>query len=213
MGILVYYRLNGNSNDYSGNANHGVDTNIVYAQGNGVLNGGAKLTASLSSYIVSTNNVGLSGNVAYTMSFLVNRSAASSMIIGLGYDSANYSAFIYDQWVLMEITVHMAKPIPGNVGTSTQFTQNKWTLITVTKSPGLLKDTTKIYFNGVNQPLHASSTNGSVSITDDKLNIGRLKMVSTTYYTDGYIDEVFVSNVTYTPAQVKNEYSRIKGFF
>ena len=39
--IKGYWMLNGNSNDYSGNGNNGIDTNIAYSQGYGLLNQGA----------------------------------------------------------------------------------------------------------------------------------------------------------------------------
>jgi len=51
MAIKGYWRLNGNSNDASGNGNNGTDTNITYSQANGVLNGGAGFASDFNSRI------------------------------------------------------------------------------------------------------------------------------------------------------------------
>ena len=88
-GLVSYYKLDGNSNDVTGNHN-GVDTQITYGLGYGKVGQGALFTTSPSySKIVTSGNIGIYGNAARTVAFWVKSLQSSNYYFYWGIESYN----------------------------------------------------------------------------------------------------------------------------
>jgi hypothetical protein len=227
MTINAYWRFDGNSNDASGNGRNMTDTDITYSQQNGKINQGAGCNGT-SSKIVYTGFIGTAFQ-GYISTFIKFTTLASvNTVFALG-SSTNINGILLaieirnDPGTQRVCIVHQdgrgvtTWAFYGN----TVITTNKWYHIVLTSDGS----TWKLYVDGVLQTLTALSFNsgtnngnwfgdiqqGSATIYN---SLGALIYIGTWQaYSNSAIDESKIGDNNLYPASVKNEYSRIKGFF
>lgn len=216
MAIKGYWRLNGNSNDASGNGFNGTDANITYSQSYGCINQGAsfnginsKITTSVSG--VSENadktwmawvriNVDLSGVDKYSVVTAWNINKTNNTFDYFRVGGVN--SFYCDR---------------GRVNTANDVLQyanvtasHGWYYLVGTISNS--GATMCFYVDGVligTKTVNTGDGSGSAGLN---FMMGVNSPVGTSF-SNVSLDEVKLYNTTWSPAQVKNEYSRIKGFF
>lgn len=221
MAIKGYWKLNGNSNDYSGNGNNGTDTNITYSKSNGRLNQGAGFNGS-SSRISITNVASLRPQNTLTISAWVKVTPLSTVSyifqssyeyqgtpwnfagVGLFIDlvSSNYS-------IVFQTGNYSASKFSLKYIISQNLINSKWNLITAT----LDGTTGRLYLNGF---LIESATDDYLPSyqANNYISIGGRNVNGTFYnYFNGCIDELIIDNTAWSPAQIKNYYAATKGFF
>lgn len=210
MAIKGYWRLNGNSNDASGNGYNGADINITYSQAKGVLNGGAAFGGASSSAVVGALNI--TANITISAMIFMNNKSATQIPIGKWNDNISQcylfliagGDFIFgvsqSSGVVRTATIPSAKTSTG-----------KWYHVVGVFLPSTY---CRIYLNAVLINENTTSMTSSIqsSLTNTALGHGYVSN-SKSYYFNGNIDEAIIDNSSWTPAKVKNEYSRVKGFF
>lgn len=218
MAIVGYWRMNGNSNDASGNGNNGTATSITYSQANGRLNQGAgfngtssKILKSSYSWDFSTNpftiSIWLKTNVSattangYSVIRIDNEFGSPRRLYGLQMSSTGFlgriKLFLYDS--------------------STGLSQDTWSIITINDGKWhnvvACRATagTYIYIDG---KLDNSNTANIIntSVVPTKTVAFGANTANDEFYS-GSLDEIIIDNTAWSAAQVKNEYSRVKGFF
>lgn len=206
MAIKGYWKLNGNSNDYSGNGYNGTDTAITYSQANGRLGQGAgfngsssKITTTYSSSIASISfwvrlqPSGWTGdwniiveqiklNTSY--GFTIRREASNyRSVISVGNKSGSDS---FSNYVIPTLAFN-----------------NTWYHVVISQNTDI-----RVF---VNSKLE-------IIINDDWGTAGNLLLGCSSIpygsrYLLGSLDEVIIDNTPWSAAKVKNEYARVKGFF
>lgn len=212
MAIKGYWKLNGNSNDYSGNGNNGTGYSVSYAPGR---LGQSVYFDSYSDYIeiphISSNyitvsfwikNVSISSSAVYAM--LVHQDGyLRSGVRGWNfwaYDPAPVGNNITIRWNVFNAS-SSAEPLFSI--SRTEF--SKWNHIV-----GTFDGTNAIiYLNGVEKQRIALS--GTIRQNTDTICIGKRDPGIDSQI--GYTDEVIIDNAAWSAANVKNEYARAKGFF
>jgi hypothetical protein len=58
-GLIAYYKMDGNSNDSTGNGHNGSDTNVTYSSSGAIINQAAQFNSSYTSYITVPHNSAL----------------------------------------------------------------------------------------------------------------------------------------------------------
>lgn len=216
MTVKAYYRFNGNSNDASGNGYNGSDANITYSQNNGVLTQGAGFNGSSSKITMPSGFYSIfNGTNSYTVSALIYVTSLASQKCVLhcsvaGNVAAKYTScniFIYTNGNV--ILARGDGSLELWTGKSAGIQTNKWYLITVIRDAGNNKN----YFY-VDGRYLGSSNDTLTAVTAGKGQIGVWIESGSNYYwfTSG-MDEMKIDNTVLPHSSVKNEYSRIKGFF
>lgn len=221
MAIKGYWRLNGNSNDASENGNNGTDTNITYSQSNGKMNQGAGFNGS-SSVIQCADSTSLSLTGQYTISLWINPISlpASGGFVSLvcKYDAPTSNNSGYDFRLSNSSGTQRIGLINGN------NTNSEGGDISFTLSTGVWQyiaavyngSQSKIYVNGnfIGQVANSVNPKDGTKL----LNIGNFGYYTPTSsvlarWFNGAMDELKINSGIWGDAQIKNEYSRIKGFF
>jgi len=221
MTIKAYYRLNGNSNDAAGNANNGVDTAISYSQANGVLNQGISLNGTSSKIVIPDSNS------LDCLSMTVNHwyrhpVGASTTFRGISKNNSANTHLLWTTQVLANGKIEFnLEHDGGTISHSLQSTKNitadgKFHMLTYVYNGS--NSTCYLYIDGIfsnSGLLNDGNTNfsGNIQVTTGQLNIGMIKWANVSYYGKGEVDEVIIDNTVWTVTRIKNEYSRIKGFF
>lgn len=205
MAIKGYWRLNGNSNDASGNGYNGTDTAITYSQANGRLGQGAGFNGS-SSKITLPDSLAFSG--AYSVCFMLKMNATGTYSI---YDRGgiNSGIIIKVGTSSQQFSVITTTPLAQyNILPTKTLTINKWYHIAaVFFNPGM-----KLYIDAVEVGSNNSTGTGIRGTTAVTVGVD-YTTGSASLWLNGCLDELIVDNVGLTPAKVKNEYARVKGFF
>jgi len=223
MGLKGYWKLNGNSNDYSGNGNNGTDTNITYSQSNGRLNQGAGFGGS--SKILIGNSTSISGTGSHTISLWVNMASlpssnyASMFFVKGRKDNSQgcWGFFIRAENIsgttLLKTSVVTTSPSVAmyTVNGPAPTIGTWYHLVAVFDN---LAKTLTLFVNGVKYGSSVSTGSTLRYGYSTGCAIGYFGSAGTSqYYLNGKIDEVILDNTAWTPAQIKNEYARTKGFF
>lgn len=216
MSIVGYWKFNGNANDYSGNAFNGTAANISYSQTYGKLSQGASLNGS-SSKIDTSSSLSLTGFSQLTVScWMYPTSLAGSadkLYISCG-DLVNNPAYYCRLNRTGSLSLFVDKDASNYSYYTTSTTPiviNKWYHVVMTWTGATA---CKIYVNG--SEIAGSYANGGTGATSMEalsmfLRIGN-NNIGSFWYT-GYIDEVIIDKTAWTIAKIKNEYSKVKGFF
>lgn len=215
--IKGYWRLDGNSNDASGNGNDGTDANITYSQSNGVLNQGAGFNGSTSKIVVGPRtSLGSIGTNPFTISLffkLTNPGINQWLIRHWGITTANprsqvnisvvnntLQAYIYDTNSRLE-----ANPV-SNITISAG---KKYHVVLVRNGTSH-----KLYVNGI---FNVESTTSSAILcwrtTNHQTIFGFVSPETGFPVLNGGIDECIIENSAWSAAKVKNEYIRMLGAF
>lgn len=201
------YKLEGNSNDYSGNGYNGTDSNLIYSSIYGKKSQGI-YSSTTSSYItVSDATNARIKNGDFTFSGWVNNYAtdASWHYLFSQYYGATLYFRIYRNTnyytVASKRTVTRTLNTPAN-----SVVAGKWQYITVTRSGAVQT----FYINGL---YSAQITNGdtgdftsgcAVNINLSKNGAGNIL---------GYTDEIILDNTSWNAQKVKTMYSYYQGIF
>ena len=218
MTIKAYYRLNGNSNDASGNGFNGIDTAITYSQNNGRLNQGAGFNGSSSKITLADNLTSLMPAAAYTASIWMKSTSTPSgtnnyYLFSSFYNSPQSKGFLL---LIQGTTGHFyldsfKSGVEYYVGGVINVCDGKWHYL-VAVFDGV--NTAKTY---IDAKLIASKTTFQIQDYNptNKINIGCYYYSSLGFiqFFNGSIDEFIFENSAWSDAKIKNEYSRIKGFF
>lgn len=196
----ILYHFNGNSNDSSGNANNGSDSNITYSLTDKFLGQGAVFTYAGQSIITSTGNVGVSGNAARSVALRAKSTDSTRYYTGSwGVESAGR---------LFSIVI----PYPGNY----YLGLNNIDWDTGIAHDGNINDvvfthdgsTVKLYVNG----LYKASASKTLNTDNNQLRLGRFGPTNAGYFT-GSLDEYIIENVTWSDSYIRKKYTYAKGRF
>jgi hypothetical protein len=213
MAIVSYYRFNGNSNDASERSFNGSDTNIVYSQNNGVLNGVAGFNGSSSKIsFAGLNYLGAYSDNNSTWSILIRFDTLSKNNYIISY--GNGSTFPYYQTFFYLASDNTLRFNYYNGTSSYEYTfgsisDSKWHFITVSfKSDGSIMmsvDSIIKTFSGAVNPLRQRTGASDRTVLGTEPLEGAFGTIS--------VDELKIYSSTISKSSVKNEYSKIKGFF
>jgi hypothetical protein len=215
MAIVGYWRLNGNSNDASGNGYNGTDANITYSQAKGVLNGGAGFAGN--SYIRVGTSMSLPSQM--TVSFFANRTSGAYGTYG--GDKSNGTGTPWGQWSVGYGCYAVVDNLEF-LWANTDGTLAVWSCaITISNNKIyhiiFTRDSSRNVKLMVNGKVYTGSfTVGStaiVPVSDPKGTALGVSGYDTVLPLTGFEDEFKVQNTELSYAQMKNEYLRVKGFF
>lgn len=224
--IKGYWRLNGNSNDASGGGNNGTDTGITYSQSDGRLNQGANFNATSDKILIANeSNFDFERTQALTVScwFKLNTVNALRFLVTKQVAGGNYNGWslwlIYNPSYGLKIDFNLVST-PTNLievlhlplTTTSDLVANKWYNIIVTYDGSSSVAGVNMYLNGKKLTTLGVVTN---TLTTSILNNTQLELGNRNgaFNFNGSMDEVIVDNTEWSPAKVKNEYLRVKGFF
>lgn len=219
MSIKGYWKFEGNSNDLSGNGLNGTDTNITYSQSAGRLNRGASFNGT-SSRILIPGTIGDTKNAAKSFGAWVKIGADLTgadtypMVFFIQYGTTNAINYAIQYMRIGGVNMLSVGRSRANISNEYIPYNNPTAAFGWYHVVGTFdgSGTLKMYVNG---NFHNSRT---VSLLDGTgthvqgISFGDLYSVSH-YYFNGSIDEAKIWTGELSPAQVKNDYSRIKGFF
>ena len=219
MAIKAYYRLNGNSNDASGNGNNGTDASITYSQANGKLNQGAGFNGTSSTFYCQSSSFGISGANPITVSIWVNiftYNVASNQQTFITRIQQGSSDGIWDKSFYMQgigSSANIGFQIYDGAGKFAYFNSsllpvNKWAHL-VGKFDGSY---VYIYLNSI--LIHRVAASSTYAETTPRLTVGKNNSADPpSKYFNGLMDELIIDNIAWSDARIKNEYSKAKGFF
>lgn len=205
MAIVAYYKMNGNSNDASGNGYNGSDNNMTYPTVSGIFGKAANFNGTSSRIVISNSAKG--GN-SVTISCLVMKTGA------------NASATIYSEgsYILLGIQI-----ISGVLYLYNKTSLTTWASYSLGSFPSKYNhivynyNSSDGYLKGfLNGYLIINVYRGGNQAYNTNYNtIGVYRDGASSYsnYMDGLIDEFIVANDAWTPSRIKNQYSYYKGFF
>lgn len=215
MAIAGYWRLNGNSNDASGNGYNGTDANVTYSTSKGILNGSASFNGS-SSTILIASNLGIS-NSPVTLSCWVRIIVEIPVnntyyyFIGTRDSTSKVSNRIRYYYLNSARIVHFIRTRLGVVDDYLPITltlsQVKFQHLMYTWDGTSIKG----YIDGKYVGISNKSGLGTGTFTDST-SLG-VHEDGINGFLNGELDECKLDNTVWTGAMVKNEYSRVKGFF
>lgn len=206
--IKGYWRLNGNSNDASGNGYNGSPNLVTFSQQYGKLNQGANFNGT-SSYIQLPRGI-LGGNneIDRTLSVWCRPTATVRDIVSFSDALSDDGTWIVGRdgvWAQVNSTTW------NFYAFSNPLELNKWHHVVVTMS---FNNSIKSYINGrldsENSFPYASLWRTSTNVKYPR--IGSFTQLGTSYW-KGDIDELTYWIGTWGNAAIKNEYSKVKGFF
>jgi hypothetical protein len=225
MAIKGYWRLNGNSNDASGNSNNGTDYVITYSQANGQINQGAKFVSASKSYISLGLAKAIIGNAtsprSFAISFMMTDIRANDKVFAVAPSSSDGLLFIqsdgynatyggYNMYFGIQNSTNGYDVAGVGVADLTLY-YGKWYRFVGT-----------LDFTNHRMRMYLDSK----LIYQKTLTSTAIKIASGTYYTKigagfinntenigGSIDEVIADNAELQPSWIKNDYARLKGFF
>lgn len=212
-GLVGYWPMNegsgGHAGDSSGNGNTGIITSATWTTGK---KGGALNFNGSSNYIVGSQNLGISGDATLTLSLWVKASQWYS----------NYAAPISIQRYAtaqgLSMTLYGGRPAldfyQKRFKADNALSTAEWHFVVMTKTPGLIASTSKIYVDGslvTGAAYFDVGGDQSPNITDSKPEMGRLdvNLGGGTYaYFNGIIDDVRVYNRALSAAEIAALYTQ-----
>lgn len=219
MAIKGYWKFNGNSNDYSGNGNNGTDTGITYGQSYGIIGQGANFNGTTGKIVMPSGliqfnslTIGLrlrhSGNFRSTNGpgeciFTTTTTSARSgiTIFGQAHYITAYNVTSTGTWQRL-----MADQAPGTLLTDGKFHDLFFSFDNVNKVTKFWLDSVLINTTSFSSYSIAHTSSSLITIGDSYDSFWNGNYI-------GQMDEVILYDQILTPAPIKNELSRIKGFF
>lgn len=203
-GLVAGYHLNGNSTDFSGNNNHGTDSNMTYGAGKigncGIFNG--------SSSYIATPTYNQASGADFTVSGWIMRTGACTNYNGI----VSHSTSAADSWMISLYSgagTDNKISFRGNDGyltTPSELTINIWYHFACIFSSGIKI----IYLNGAEV-----TRSGSTSYTGTNIAfvIGRFYTNSANFYLPGKLDEVQIYSVAKDANWVRDQFGLGMGKF
>lgn len=218
MAIIGYWRLNGNSNDASGNGYNGTDTDMTYGAGKkdlaGIFNGtSSKITIPGSPFYFE--------NTTFTVSICINKSTATtSVVCAMDGATGGWSIWVTSGGYLRGYT---KKDYEKNcvllTGAKSIINDGKWhSIIVIIKTDKSVvgNNTIKLYVDGNFEAELTADTNVYGTVSDKYFNIGCRDTAGgsyNAYYYSNSIDQLKIGNTEWAVSKIKNENAAIKGFF
>ena len=165
--------------------------------------GGSYLFNGSNTYITSATGIALSGNAAFTISAWINRSGNRStdypavVSINPGTTNNGVSMTVKDGRPAIDFRNNRYRVLTG-LSSGVRYH------ITITKAPGAISSTSKIYVNGVEVSGALEGSDTTPAITGNIVNIGRL---DATRFFSGQLDEIRIYNRTLSAGEVSNLYN------
>jgi hypothetical protein len=206
--------------DYSGNGNTGTinlgadgqtvmgtctdNANTPWYNGRSGKYGASVNFDGLSDYVISANNLGISGNAEFSMCAWIN---------WLGSWSAGYPSFMGNNSTGsvgqgLSFTIKDGRPAidfwNNRWRAASALTTGTWYYICGTKTPGIISTGSKIYVNGNLVSGAVEGSDSSPNITDSPAVIGRL---DATRWFSGQIDDAKFFNYALSAKQVQTLYN------
>lgn len=213
MAVIRYYRFNGNLNDASGNGYNLSGGTVSYFSNIG-LNGSAYFDAS--GTINATEIGGVNGNKTISCFMRISPLASvdtwsSPMVLDYYNNKVRYKiayrcySNVHDIYLERSRGTYGAEyvfdPTPQTPPTGTKFFHYVLTLSGTTMS---------LFIEGV----YKSSTTINTGDGSTYMVGGGIKVMGAdSVKVPGYLDETKIDDTAWSYAKVKNEYSRVKGFF
>lgn len=220
MAIKGYWRLNGNSNDASGNGNNGTDTGIVYSQANGKIGQGAGFDATGDKILIANeSNFDFERTQAFTISCWSKMTHSASeyhFFVCKQVAGGNYNGWALwenNSTLLFELVSTPALLNTITSGLHSEFSTTNKVHIVATYDGSGRNTGMKLFQNGVliSTINRSYNTLGSNSILNNtQVELGNRNGA---FNFNGSLDEVIVDATEWSPAKVKNEYARAIGFF
>lgn len=205
MAIAAYYRFNGNSNDLSGNAYNGSDTNITYSLGYAIFNG----SSSRINYSAKFMPVG-----AKTISARIY--VATGAPDGYLYDDDN-SQTQYGNNIVIRIASGLyftlwrySHSLGYQFVSNILLTLDKWNDLWITWDGTTGTNAVKLYLNG---SLAVQGTSFGVEDRASAVNPIMGCTNALNVFFGGNVDTFWCANTNLGVAAMKNELSKNKGFF
>lgn len=204
MAIQGYYRFNGNSNDALGTFN-GTDTNVTHNVA-GAHYSGASFNGSTSRVAVGTVMSG--GTNSFTVSaFVKYTSSYVSTIFCHSMTSWGFILHVHpDRYLKIDVVTSNIAAYASM--TTTTVPEGKWChCVGVFNSSS---KTIQVFLNG--KPSVSTATGTGTLRGTGNCDIG-FRNDGNGFTMSGSLDDVIIDKAAWSFAQVKNEYSRLKGFF
>ena len=202
--------------DLSGNSNTGTLTNgPTYSSGNG----GYIVFDGSDDYVENSSpNLGITGNASITLSCWFYYTGASS--------TAFASLFVYGNGPSAGDTFGLGLNASGgqydvnfqfNGANSTRsntnaYQPNTWYNLVGTKTPGAANTTTKLYLNG-NELSIAASTTITPNVTSRVIRVGRWTNEGAPYYYTGRVSNCLIYNRALSASEIQQNFNAHRGRF
>lgn len=180
--LVAYYKLDGNSNDATGNGHNGTDTSMTYSATNAVINTAGQFSGS--GKILIPDNAAFDGTTAVTMAAWVNFSSLTGQQQIFAKSPANSAAYMI---LYKTATNHLACTVDTDahsiVGTATLTTATRYHCVQTYDGSVLT-----LYLNAATDGTPASYA-GAMTPGTGSVGIGVLGD-NATQFAIGTIDEV-----------------------
>ena len=197
--------------DIIGRGNTGTLTNgPTYSSQNGgsiVFNGDTNYVENLSP------NLGISGDTSVTLSCWFYNSVNSSdnqalLVYGNGSTGGDsISILLRNLSFYASFNGGLDAVIADNV-----YALNTWNNVVVTKTPGAINTTTKLYLNGIEQTI-TSASSSTPSLSSRVVRVARWTDDTSPYYFLGGVSAALIYNRALTAAEVLQNYNSLKNRF
>lgn len=203
--LVAWWRMEGNSNDASGNGYNGTDTSMTYGASYGKFGQGADFNGT-SSKIVTTINSNLGGNLTFSCWYYLSSLPASGITYPLmtswvsSYTNYWYSFTIQNGTVSGNVPKFVFNKFDGTnnpYAISAQITSTGWYFLTAVRNNGTLY----LYVNSVLINSVTDTTTSVPAYSDFLLGADES---ATPDYTLGYLDEVMIFNTALTQSQIQS---------
>lgn len=214
MGLRAYYKFNGNANDYSGNGNNATAYNATYP--NGLLNQSILFGSSYNGYLekdattfnYTTQNFTFSfwwKGLSWTTSGGTGRGTDPILLFQGNYGTNGYYAQIHSG----DIVVVTSSPTAVvSDAQNLSISLNKWYHIGIVRNGSSVR----IYLNGVDvtttKGTHSNPASATIAFRLNSYTTGTNQIKGNVMY-----DEFKSEARNWAVAEMKNEFSRVKGFF
>lgn len=209
--LAAYYPFNGNTNDESGNLNHGTLNGAILTTDRFGNANGAYEFDGITDYILVPHSTSLDiFNSDLTITFWLyndNPSLTDTSYKGIskgGFDVGSGYELVYTNY-WNDGTFHFTTGSSGNNVTSFNNFNNQWVMLTGTYDNATL--TKKMYINGIEQTASIQGVAGLTSTAGD-LYIGRRNPANGyAGFVKGKIDDIRIYSSKLTPAEILNLYT------
>lgn len=202
--LAAYFKLDGNSNDASGNGFNGTDSNITYSSGNGKINQGAGFNSASPSQILTSGNLNQSASMSLSMWFKIQTLVDGTYMFVWGNTNSSSSQFNITYGLVSSNYRISLGTYPGGGGHgitgTTNLSAGTWYHLVCINDNG----TGYIYINGVQE---ATGTLDVLTATGSAmtLSMGNNYGFGTKY--TGALDEVGAWNRALTSAEITQLYN------
>ena len=197
--------------DIIGRGNTGTLTNSpTYSSQNGgsiVFNGDTNYVENLAP------NLGISGDTSVTLSCWFYNSVNSSdnqalLVYGNGSTGGDsISILLRNLSFYASFNGGLDAVIADNV-----YALNTWNNVVVTKTPGAINTTTKLYLNGVEQTI-TSASSSTPSLSSRVVRVARWTADASPFYLQGGVSAALIYNRALSAAEVLQNYNSLKNRF